>query len=441
MKPIAARLLLYCLFLVTIVAPACATAELIELETDTNFESVYLLEDKSTAVVTVALFVLAGEVDVQGPEGLSHYLEHLMYWHADNAGDGKPHARGGNAWVNGIVTSYYSQSESSDLPELLEFISRLYSKPELKKDFMIRERSVVAREYDFRVSENPDWRARTEIRRDLYNQHPVSRSVIGTLASINSLTLMQANEFHHRYYHPQNSVLFISGDLTAPKAVETINEYLSSVEDSGSKHTADWRNGIVTERLDKTTVFADSQAGYERLKYLSLSQFPEGSDATSNWYTLLMLESVIDSVLEGGVARPLRIDNFILRSFSIQIDNVLKNSFEFFMYAEPDKGVTLLQATDAISQALQDIAENGIPKVTLDRVRKRMLQTALRQSDNLGNTYDRMARQLTAGISPVTGDQHIKNIKAVSLVDVNQLLNALAKPRRRSIAHIKPAGE
>ena len=245
MKLIAVRLISLLISLAAILVSGRASSSLVELETDTGFQSVYLLEDNSTSVVNVAVFVLAGEVDVEGPEGLSHYLEHLMYWHADNAGGQNLHARGGNAWVNGIVTSYYSQSESSDLPELLEFIARLYSEPALTNDFMIRERSVVAREYDLRVSENPDRRARTKIRKDLYDQHPAGRSTIGTPASIGSLTLDQAHDFHRRYYHPQNSVLFVSGDLTATDAVEAVNKHLHKLE-GGSQHAAEWRNSTVT---------------------------------------------------------------------------------------------------------------------------------------------------------------------------------------------------
>lgn len=412
-------------------------ADIVELETDTAFKAVYLAENETAATVSVAVFVLAGEVDVQGPEGLSHYLEHLMYWHADNAGGRRLHARGGNAWVNGIVTSYFNQSEAHDIPDMLEFIKRLYSAPELDRDFIIRERGVVAREYDLRVSENPDRRAYVEARKDLYNNHPVSRSVIGTLESIQALTIDQAREFHSQYYHPGNSVLVIFGNVKPAEAVAVVNEHLQQL-DSGRMHDAAWRNEPVTEDFDKTTTFTDTQVNFERLVYLSLSQYPDPDDSVKNWYTLLLLNSIIDSALNGGIARPLRMDNFILRSFSVELRNVLADSFEFDLFAEPDKGVTLQQATTAIEETLLSIAEQGIPQTTLDRVRKRMLQTTLRTEDHFDTAYRLIAHQLSAGISPVTGDQHIENINSVSLADINNLVKQLANPLRRSIAYIKP---
>ena len=89
-----------------IMLSAPATAELVELDTEAEFKTIYFSADQSASSVTVALFVIAGEVDVKGPEGPSHYLEHLMFWHADSVNGDALHSRGGIARVNGIVTSY-----------------------------------------------------------------------------------------------------------------------------------------------------------------------------------------------------------------------------------------------------------------------------------------------------------------------------------------------
>ncbi|MDB3936110.1 insulinase family protein [Granulosicoccus sp.] len=422
-----------------IMLSAQASAELVELNTEAEFKTVYFSEDQSASSVTVALFVIAGEVDVQGPEGLSHYLEHLMFWHADSVNGDALHSRGGNAWVNGIVTSYYNRSESIDLPDMLEFINRLYSPPVLKKDFMLRERSVVAREYDLRVSENPDTRAYTAIRRGLYNQHPLSRSVIGTPESISSLTIDQAEDFHQSYYHPQNSVLFISGNLPSQTVIKAVNEKLGHLT-AGDRYVQEWRGENIASDFDHTTQVNDGQVDYEQLIYLTLSKKPNFADPVRNWYTLRLLESIIDSALPGGIARPLRMDSFILRTFGLNIIDTLQDYFEFSLFAAPDKGVTLQHSTEKIADTLHSIAEKGIPQETLERVKKRMLQTAERNANDFDSNYIRLAEQLSAGVTPVIGNQHLNHIKAVTLEDVNDYLDALANPERRAIAHIKPTG-
>lgn len=422
-----------------------ASAALVKLDTQTGFDSVYLLTKPDSSAITVALTVLAGEVDVEGPEGLSHYLEHLMFWHADNVNGKELHARGGNAWVNGLVTAYYNQAELSELEDMLEFVNRLFSLPDLQLNFMLKERSVVEREYDLRVSENPDWRVYTDIRRKLYDNLPVSRSVIGTPETIQSLTIQQATQFHQRFYYPGNSVLFISGDLGAATATSLIEKHFGTGQETPTSkkapHAAAWRHVKIADTSDVITEFTNSQVNYERLIYLSLSEWPNPEEPIRNLYTLNMLRSILDSALEGGIAKPLRMDNFVLRSFGVSLRSLLSGYFELELFAEPDKGVTLQQSQEAIESTLEALAAAEIPEATFNRVRGRLFQTEIREARNLNSNYSRMAEQMSSGLTPVTGEQHLDLLRSVSLDDVNELLRALAKPQRRSVAFVKPLGE
>lgn len=428
-----------CAILLCLLTSSIALADLTKLNTNTSFHSVYLYQTESP-LITVRLTILAGEVDVEGPEGLSHYLEHLMYQHADNVDDQQIHARGGNASVNGILTNYYNQGESTELQDMLEFVRRLYKKPTLPINFMTKERSVVEREYDVGVSENPVARVYINERRKLYNNLPVSRSTIGTPKSIQSLTIEQGTQFHEKFYHPANSVLFISGDFSKAQAKELIEQSFDFAE-PGLQHKAEWRNARLQDKADSVTEYENAQINNDILIYLTLSPWPKTQMPLNNWYTLTLLRSILDSALDGGIAKPLRMDNFTLRSFSIDLNSTLSDYFELTMFAEPDKGVTLQQASDAVQSTLTSLAESGIPPATFERVKKRTLQTSKRQAGIMEQTHNRMYDQLSAGLEPATAEQHLKHIEAVNLKDVNSLLRALAKPQRRAVAFAKPIGE
>jgi predicted Zn-dependent peptidase len=131
-------------------------------------------------------------------------------------------------------------------------------------------------------------------------------------------------------------------------------------------------------------------------------------------------------------------DNFVLRSFSMSLTSVMHNYIEYTLYAEPDTGVSLEQATAQIKEVLKDLARNGIPAETLNRVKKRMLQTDTRNKSNVGSNYLRMSEQLTSGLQPTDTKQHLSLIQQVSLDDINQLLQSIAQPVRRSTALISP---
>jgi len=119
--PRSARIVLFLLLL----TPALSYGDILKLDTDTSLRAVYLIPDDDAELVTVAMVIMAGEVNARGPEGLSHYLEHLVFWHADNVKGEPIHARDGNAWVNGLVTSYYNRGEISELDDMVEFARRV----------------------------------------------------------------------------------------------------------------------------------------------------------------------------------------------------------------------------------------------------------------------------------------------------------------------------
>jgi len=385
--------------------PSWGYTDVLKLETQTSLRDVYLIQDDDADLITVAMVIMAGEVNVDGPEGLSHYLEHLMFWHADDVKGESIHSRDGNAWVNGIVTSYYNRGESSELEDMLEFARRILTPPKLALNFMTGERDVVSREYDLRVSENPDWRVLTDLRKKLYDNHPVSRSVIGSRKSIASLTVEQATAFHQAFYHSANSILIVSGDIEAQDITEL--EYV------------------------------EKQAKSSRLIYTSLSDWSSEQDRTQGYYTQQFTERLLVSALEGSLAKPLRLDNFIVSGYELFVYNHLNEQIELNIIAWPDDGISIEYAAESVTAALKQLGLEGVPQKTFDRIKKRWLQTAKRENSNVDNLLWRTWVHVSSGLEPNTKSDHLERIASVTISDVNSLIAALGNPQRRTIGLIK----
>lgn len=404
--------------------------QFIELDIESPLRSIYYLPNSRASEAVVGVVILAGEVDFQGPEGLSHYLEHLMFWHADKVNGQEIHGRGGNAWVNGIVTSYYNSGSPDKLGDLFEFTRRIFTAPTLEKKFMLDERKVVSREYDLRLSENPDRRISTRMRRKLYDDHPLSRSVIGTPDSIMSLSIIDALGFHRQYYHPANAVLFVTGDLSADQVKKWVTEKFSTIP-QGPLHPQAWRNIDVTGSLDLTETYRDEQVNHDRLAWFSLARWDGKQGRLQDAYTARMLENILQSALPGSLAKPLRLDNFIVRQYELSLYKILDQQIEFQLWASPDDGVSLEEVAQQVDAALVTLAREGIPEKTIERVRKRWLQTSTRLGKNPYETLFRAFNHLSLGVTPNDLDDHMDRIAAVSKGDLDVLLQALADPERR----------
>lgn len=426
--------------LVSVCMPSWALGDISKLDTQTPLRAVYFVADSNTEQVTVALIVLAGEVDVDGPEGLSHYLEHLMFWHADNV-DGEPiHARDGNAWVNGIVTTYYNRAESTELADMLEFASRIMTTPELDRNFMLQERDVVTREYDFRVSENPDWRVMSDLRKQLYADHPVARSVIGTPESIRELTIEQAISFHQQFYHPANAVLIVSGDVAESQVTRLVNARFSkngtTEWPAKSSHRQAWRQASISGKLDKLVAYPEKQAKAPRLAYASLSDWSTQGDDLQRYYVMQFVQRLLESALPGSIAKPLRLDHFILSGYNLGILELIDNQVELNIVAWPDEGVPLEHAVKRLKAALQQQGTAGVPQKSFERIKKRWLQTAQRESGDKQLLLWRSWTHLSAGLTPNAQADHVRRIESVSQTDVDSLLLVLGEPQRRIIGLI-----
>lgn len=429
------------LLLAFLCMPSWVFGDIQSLNTNTPLRAVYFIPDTETELVTVAMIVLAGEVDFKGPEGLSHYLEHLTFWHADNVRGEVIHARDGNAWVNGLVSSYYNRAEATELADMLTFARRVLTPPRLDNAFMISERDVVSREYDYRVLENPEWRVFTDVRKQLYADHPVSRSVIGTPESIASLTITQSMAFHKQFYTAENSILLISGNLQPKKLVEEIEsvflENVSEISDTASLHSQDWRRMQVVGTLDTVSSYKENQARSSRLIHSSLSNWSSQGGDLHDEYTLQFAQRLLESALPGSLAKPLRLDEFIISEYQLGLWKLLEDQVEFYVFAWPDEGVTIETASASLKAALKLIGESGVPVKSFERIKKRWLQTAQREGQNANTHLQRAWHHITLGLTPNGHEEHLRRIESVTLSDLNDLLIALGSPQRRVVGLIE----
>jgi len=430
------------LLIIVLCLPTWVQADdVIDIGSTSSLRAAYFLPDAEAELLTVVLVILAGEVDFAGPEGLAHYLEHLMFWHADNVKGEPIHAREGNAWVNGMVTSYYNRGEVADLDDMMTFAQRIFSQPKLPRTFMLGERDVVEREYDYRVAENPDWRVFTQLRKQLYDGHPISRSVIGTPESIESLTLAHASEFHAQFYKPANAVLVVAGNSTKEQIEKLVssrfakNELVPEIENT--KHAQFWRRSTIGGQLDKVTQYSERQAKSSRFIYSSLSNWSnENQDSLQGHYTQQFAQRLLESALPGSLAKPLRLDNFIISGYELEVFMLLDGQVELNIIAWPDKGVTIDSANQKLVAALQELGETGVPLKSFERIKKRWLQTARRESNDSELLLWRSWYHIMLGEIPNTHADHLNRIESVTLSDLNGLIKAISNPQRKTIGLI-----
>ena len=110
-----------------------------------------------------------------------------------------------------------------DIDKSLKIFADVLMNPAFPED-KIRMRKDEVVESIRRENDNPAQIAQREFRKIMYDsKHPYSRKVEGTLESIEKITRDDMIAFHKKYFHPNNTILGISGDFNKDEIVKKLN--------------------------------------------------------------------------------------------------------------------------------------------------------------------------------------------------------------------------
>jgi len=186
-----------------------------------NGLEVVVIEDHSLPIVAIEIAVHNGAF-TEPPElnGLSHLYEHMFFKGNEAIPDQSAYlARQrelGMLW-NGTTSTervnYFFTLGSDRLCEGLTFMSNAIRTPLFEQGELEREREVVLGEYD-RNEANPYYHLRVALDAELWWMYPSRKDSLGDRETISTATVEQMEWLQRTYYIPNNSALFLAGDVT-----------------------------------------------------------------------------------------------------------------------------------------------------------------------------------------------------------------------------------
>lgn len=121
-------------------------------------------------------------------------------------------------------TDYFSLSlktVSTDFPPMLKLLAEIMRSPTFPESEIELERKLTLqgirsqKEQPFNVAFN-------QLRQQMYPNHPYGMSILGTEASVETLTKADLQQYHQTYFRPDNLVISLSGRITKELGIELI---------------------------------------------------------------------------------------------------------------------------------------------------------------------------------------------------------------------------
>ena len=222
---------------------------------------IILHQDQTAPLVTTSVMYNVGGKDrTEGRTGFAHFFEHLLFEGTENIERGEfmniVSSRGGrlNANTSQDRTYYYEVLPSNQLELGLWLESERMLHPVIDTIGVNTQIEVVKEEKRLRVDNAPYGKFLTTVESNLFKVHPYKDPNIGYMEDLDAATLDEFISYKNKYYHPNNAVLVVAGDIEIEKTKSLIENYFSIIS-SGPKVVREFpkEEPIVEETRVSTT--------------------------------------------------------------------------------------------------------------------------------------------------------------------------------------------
>ncbi len=163
--------------------------------------------------------------------GVSHFIEHLLFKGTESR-TAEDIARaidsvGGtlDAFTSRENTCFYAKVLGQHLPLAVNLLSDLLLHPRLDPEDVEKERRVVLEEIKM-VEDDPDDLIHDLFAQQVWRDHPLGRSILGTRQTLQAITRQAVLEHLRDYYQPNEVIVAAAGDLEHDRVVDLIQSAL-----------------------------------------------------------------------------------------------------------------------------------------------------------------------------------------------------------------------
>lgn len=201
-----------------------------------NGMKVVLVESHKSPVLSIQMWVKTGSADEKkGEEGISHFIEHLVFKGSRRFKVGEIAATvegaGGelNAYTSFDQTVFYVTISKEFQRVGMEVIAEMMGFPGFDENEINNEREVVIEEIK-RSNDSPHRQASKLLFSSVYKKHPYGTPVIGFPDNISTVSRDKLVNYFKGRYNPKNMTLVIAGDFKSPEMRKQVDEYFGTFQ-------------------------------------------------------------------------------------------------------------------------------------------------------------------------------------------------------------------
>ncbi len=393
-----------------------------------------IASEQLPGVQTVTLCVacnVGARAESKKEHGVSHLLEHMAFKGtktrsarqiAEEFDDIGGHI---NAYTSMEQTVYYARILKQHLPIAVEILADILQNSVFAPEELAKEKEVIIQE----IAQHHDTAEDLVfdiLHETIYPNHPLGRSILGTVESVRSLSRDNIFEYMTKHYNAVNMVIAAAGNIQHSELEKLVDEYFSDI--STNK----------VNELDIATFKAGKKSQInERLEQMQIMlAYPAISILDSKYYAAQLLSTIFGGGMSSRLFQQIREKHGLAYNIQSFLTCYQDNGF-FGIYAATtaDKANKLIELAKIESQKLlYDITEEEI-----NRAKCQQIANLLMRRENVTSVAEWIARHLHDYGKYRPADQIIAEINKVTIAELQLLAQQFFSTDNVAMATLGPA--
>lgn len=424
--------------------PLVAQAKVFDPATYTleNGLELVVIPNHRAPIVNHMIWYRVGAADESpGESGLAHFLEHLMFKGTANAPDGEfsdvIQKNGGveNAFTSHDYTAYFQRLPSDKLELMMRYEADRMTNLVLTEEVVDPERAVVREERRSRVGNDPGSQLWEVARAITYLNHPYRRPVIGWDHEVEALNTEQAFAFYRKWYHPNNAIVIVSGDVDPDEVHALAKKYYGAIPRGDLPERA--RVQEPPQNAGRSATLESSQVRQPEftISFLAPSYMRGESEHA---YALEVLEQVLGGGATSRLYRSLVVEQELAAGASASYSPTKVDLSSFSLSASPRPGVSVEDVKTALKSEITKILRDGVQASEVESAKKRMHASAIYARDSFGTGASVFGRALATGRSVEDVESWPDKIGMVTVEDINAAAKAIFRDEQSVTVTLLP---
>lgn len=382
--------------------------------------------------VGIGVFVKVGSsAENEKNNGIAHFIEHMLFKGTSKrtayqlVSDVEDIGAVTNASTSKEVTCYYTSSLSEHAERCCEILSDIFFNSVFLDEEMEKEKDVVLEEIAM-LEDTPDDVCIELACSNFFADNAFGREILGTPETVKGIIKEDIQDFMSKHYTAGNTVLSIAGEVDFDDAVALAEKYFAYNFKNNDCYTVTLPPNKPTAKYVKKA--KDIEQANVALLFPSIPYNHEGE------YPMHVMNVVLGSSMSSRLFQSVREQNgYAYSIYSYPGAYTTDGYFIIYFGTSFDK---VPDAIKLIRKELDDIIENGITDVELNRAKEQLKSSLVMNAESSLSVMRFIGRSyaLKGEISEI--DARLEKVMNVTKEDVSNIIKYVFDYEKMVISYV-----